>query len=599
MARLYLDFETKSKAAISVGPTAYAQDPTTQVLCAAWAIDDGPIQHWTPAESQPKEWRQEGLTLVAHNIEFECNILHHTLDFTLCFEKLSDTAARAAAYGWPRSLEDIGLYIGHRKMKINFRTATLSQLMEYCANDVHVLRKIDKLIPELSETEHRVWLATLYMNSLGIPVDREAAELIFRRFVEAKAQIPRILSSLTNGEITSPHQSQRFKAWLKKKGYEVDDMLADTVKHILTLNPPEDVAAVLELRQAGAKSAGNKFGYIMDAAVEAKHNGVPRHYRVHDSFIYCGALTGRWTGSGLQPHNLPRECSNDWERDYAVIVSGQHVLKFAKGLVRGCVCAPSGKTLIWADFASIEYVVLTWLAQDKEQLDAFEKGADQYRTLASKLYKVPYDQVTKEQRFMGKVAILGCGYGMGATKFLSVAQQWGASITAADAKSAVDTYRKVNHRVVELWGRLEKAAAAAFSHSVTAVTVNAKACIRFVKEGEALCCELPSGRVIRYHNAKREDGGISYDNPRGGRGILYRGTLIENVVQAIARDLIALPMLKTEPVMAVHDELVWEAWEHDADYAAKFYKRIMEERPSWGYDIPIRCEVTVARRYSK
>lgn len=261
------------------------------------------------------------------------------------------------------------------------------------------------------------------------------------------------------------------------------------------------------------------------------------------------------------------------------------------GLVRGCIAAPPGKRLVVSDFSGIEARVLAWLADDEGALDTFRRGLDPYKRIASEaIFFVPYDQVTKEQRGVGKVAELALGYGMGWRKFEEAAG--GADKLAAAGVSAwqvVQQWREARQPVVELWHRLEaewKSATGYFADY----------------DDGTRRMTLPSGRQLVYRDASWE----GYIGRGGFLNRVYGGLLTENLVQATARELLAAAMVAAANagltiVLTVHDEIVCEEIELDAPAALATLEHCMSSAgaPAWAKGCPITCEGYIAERYRK
>jgi DNA polymerase len=260
------------------------------------------------------------------------------------------------------------------------------------------------------------------------------------------------------------------------------------------------------------------------------------------------------------------------------------------GLVRGALVAPPGKKLVVVDFSGIEARVLAWFAGDEPALQLFRDGGDPYKRVAAEaIFFVPIEEVTKDQRQIGKVAELALGYGMGWRKFEQNVGREKLEAAGVSAAGVVQQWRELRRPVVDLWGQLEQ---------------DWKLGCGFFEDYEdgTRRMILPSGRPIVYRDASYE-GYIG----RGGRLVrVYGGLLVENLVQATSRDLLAAAMVKAEAagltiVMHVHDEIVCEEDSDKADVALETLRVIMSEAeaPAWARGCPIGSEGYVAERYRK
>jgi len=283
--------------------------------------------------------------------------------------------------------------------------------------------------------------------------------------------------------------------------------------------------------------------------------------------------------------------------------------------LRGTIIAPPGKLLFVADYASIEARVLLWCAQDDAGLDLFRRGADIYCDMASTIYKRPITKKNATERQLGKTAILGLGYQMGAPKFFATCEQQGISITEDLAQHTVDAYRAKYHRVKSLWYAQETAAGeAAYDKEGTEYTCYP---CTWVKKDRFLYCRLPSGRRLAYSDAKikpvmtswgaRKNAltymGVNATTRQWQRQTSYGGLLVENIVQAISRDIMAEAMLRCEesriytPILSVHDELIAEG-QKDHGRVDEFVQ-LVGQCPTWAPGCPVSAEGWAGDRYRK
>lgn len=291
--------------------------------------------------------------------------------------------------------------------------------------------------------------------------------------------------------------------------------------------------------------------------------------------MYYGAHTGRWSGRATQPHNLTRKETD--QNALSSLLAGGNVQSLAalSTCIRPCIRAPKGRKLVVADLSAIENRVLAWLSGCDDMLDVYAKGLDPYLDFGRLLFNKKYDEVTKSERQLCKPAVLGCGYGLGGgrldpqygkTGLWGYAEGMGVDLTQDQAHEMVNTFRFNYREVVEFWDYMEEAFMAAYStHKEQMIGF-----LYFHADRDCVKILLPSGRYIHYLNPKcwDEDGNtkITFDGLRQGgwgRQSTWGGRITENVVQAVARDVLAEGMLRADSegltlVGHVHDELIGE-----------------------------------------
>jgi DNA polymerase len=341
----------------------------------------------------------------------------------------------------------------------------------------------------------------------------------------------------------------------------------------------------LELRLQYALSATKKLDAFLNHHVEG---------RIHDGLIYAGASqTLRWSGSGVQPQNMPRglgaATSDVFEHvhqdgfpdevrdDNGFLYRGkQNVIK---QLIRGFITGP----LLVGDFAQIEARVLAWVCRQEDMLQAFVNKEDPYKLMASKIYEKPIEDIDGSERFFGKTAVLGAGYGLGPGSFQRMLEQtYGREITDSQAADIILAYRSAAPRVVSLWEALDRAISMKKS-----IWLNRELNMYLDwggKKKDRLCIHLPSGRTIWYYSLKD----------------LYGGKLTGHMVQSIARDLMAHTLRQLDKagfdlVLTVHDEAVAEAPE---SRLAEF-DSVMRQVPDWAKALPVDVECFATDRYRK
>ena len=347
------------------------------------------------------------------------------------------------------------------------------------------------------------------------------------------------------------------------------------------------------------------------AKYEALKNVTCMDGRARGLLLYYGAQTGRWAGRLFQPQNLPRGSATiDVDYIYANIESilsspPQNFMGIASACVRGMLVASStDHQLLCVDYSSIETRVLFWLAGDDKGLESFRANRDIYKEMAAVIYARPVETITKSERQLGKTAILGLGYGMGKAKFLRTCEAQGIEITEELANRAVDAYRSRYRSVVNLWYSLDREAKDCMNGKITK---------RFTRRGDFLQMELPPGRCINYFKPELQNGEygkeLTYMSTNSvtrkfERTKTYGGKLVENMVQGIARDLLAHAMLELDRlgfsiVLTVHDEIICDERKEDRQHTLEQMCQVMQEAPEWAGNIPLAVEGFSTYRYRK
>jgi DNA polymerase len=391
------------------------------------------------------------------------------------------------------------------------------------------------------------------------------------------------------------------------------DLTKLTVKETLTGDLPKRVRKVLDIRQMVGKTSTAKVGRLLDWTCA---DG-----RVRNTLQYYGAYrTGRFAGRGPQIQNFPRGTLSEQEvedalrmiRDGDTYLGIDDLFDTVSSLLRAFIKAPEGRHFVVADLAGIEARVLPWLAGDEKTLDIFRNGEDIYKFAAAQIYKKDYKDITKEERFTGKVATLSLGYGGGVKAFLSMAKVYGVEMTEEFAEEIKTQWREANPKIVELWRTVGKAAIHAYKNPDRPVTV-ANGKLRFMFDGDDLMIKLPSSRRLYYPgfehkwvNKHTGDTMTHMGGTLGGWGELttYSAKLVENITQAVARDVLAHSMPEIdkagfEIIFHVHDEIVAEVDDGDEKLTADYLVELMTNGHLWTQGLPLDAEGETMKRYRK
>jgi DNA polymerase len=477
--KLHLDFETRSTADLrKVGAHKYAEDPTTDVWCAAWAIDDGPVELWAPyanADNPLLYALANADQIVAHNAGFERAICRSVMTPRygwpeIPLEKWRCTMAMAYTMGLPGSLENASAALGladskdaegHRLMlamckprrarkgedpgQIYWRDdeASKQRLYQYCKNDVVVERELEKRLLPLSKAEQEIWFLDQRINDRGVRIDRDLCKSALKIVEDAILPLNKELRKVTGGEVSGVNNSVQLAAWLRSRGVEAASVAKDEVEKLLARDdlPPECQRA-LEIRQEGSLASVAKFDAFLHCAQD---DG-----RARGLLQYHATGTGRWAGRRVQPHNFKRP-GHDEESINGIIEEIYHgdyrriamlygpVLPAVSDCLRGAICAAEGHEIIAPDLSNIESRVLAWLAGEQWKLEAFRQydkgeGADIYKVAYGGAFGIDPAKVTKPQRQIGKPIELAHGYEGGPGSFRVMAKTYGVDISAAYAE---------------------------------------------------------------------------------------------------------------------------------------------------------------------
>ena len=602
---------------------------------------------------------------VAHNSAFERRAYHRAFKFYQPPEQWVDTMILCAMNGLPMSLESAGDALGLENQKISEGTSLISyfckpckptkanggrtrnlphhapdkweRFKEYAKRDVEVERTIYKMLKHypIPDFERELWAADARINERGVMVDTELAEAaiaVDNAFTEEHTKEMQMLTGLDN-----PNSVSQLKDWLAAVGVDCESLNKETVGDLKKTVTDPTTKRVLELRQLLGKTSTTKYKAMTNAACEDN--------RVRGLLQYYGAgRTGRWAGRLVQVQNLPQNHLDDIA-DVRELVRSQDletlelcfdsVPDVLSQLIRTAFIAKRGHTFLVADYSAIEARVIAYLAGEQWRMDVFAKGGDIYCSSASQMFKVPVEKhgVNGHLRQKGKVAELACGYGGGVAALKAFgAEKMG--LTEAEMQDIVTQWRLASPTIPRLWRRIEDAARAALENPGRRCAVLRKyrdverarqnealtggrgysqeflaggTVCTFWRDKDALRCKLPSGRILTYWGARLDyDGKICFTGQnqttrKWEKTDTWGGKLVENVVQAFARDCLAVAIIRLEKAgfdicFHVHDEIVAEApigsrWE---DMAA-----IMGQPIEWAPGLLLRADGYETKFYMK
>lgn len=525
-----------------------------------------------------------------------------------------------------------------------------AKLYHYCKIDVIAEELLDEKLPDLNPFEQKLWFIDQKINLRGIRVDMEVVNKISKVMEAESRTMNNELDILTMGLVSSGNARNAILDFLTIEGLEMPDLRAKTVEDFLTNGKASgDAKKILEIRRALSKSSTAKYATFQRRAAS---DG-----RVRDILLYHGASTGRWGGVGIQPQNFPRGIIKDifeaihriktCSLDELKLLYGENLMPLFSSVLRGMFVSSSDSIMHVQDWNAIECRITFWLAGHEEGLQMFRDGRDPYKEMAMDIYVKQLLDITDDERQVGKAAVLGCGFQMGERKFITSAWDvYRARVTKEVSRIAVKAYRKKHYPVTEMWNNYNEAAILAVENPSKKYRVGK---VKFYIESDFLKIELPSTRKLAYAypkiemgtvaKMKEKDGEIFYvsnlydfkaalqrgakkvdsfkskrltymavnhkakkidcEIPKWTREKTYGGKLTENIVQAVARDLLAAAIVEADRegfqvLMHSHDEMVAESLN-----SIKDLKEVMEALPPWAEGLPLKASGWSGDRYRK
>lgn len=643
--RLFVDLETFSSVDITkAGAFKYVESPDFEILLLAYARDSEPVQ--VIDLTDPFDLDELSVIVdmivdpkvikIAHNCAFERACLSKHLGRDVPPEEWEDTMIMAAMNGLPMSLDSAGAALNLKDQKIKEGTTLISyfckpckptkvnhgrtrntrehapdkwlRFIEYCRRDVEVERAIYCRLPtiQIPEFERKLRALDARINERGVLVDTELAEAAIAVDDAFKAEHLDEMQKLTG--LNNPNSVAQLKAWLRDNaGVEVDSLSKTAVSELKAQGLDASTVRVLELRQLLGKTSTAKYRAMTDA--------VCADGRVRGLLQYYGAgRTGRWAGRLVQLQNLPqnhldnigvvRELVRDRDLDTLEMIFDS-VPDTLSQLIRTAFIAPKGRTLLVADFSAIEARVIAYLAGEKWRMEVFANGGDIYCSSASQMFKVPVVKhgINGHLRQKGKIAELACGYGGG----VGALRAFGADkmgLTEEEMQTIVTQWRQASPTIPRFWREAETAAKQAIE--ARGRTFGLRCGVKYFSGADALYCSLPSGRTLSYWQPRLEDGQITFmaqnqTTHKWEATETWGGKLVENIVQAYARDCLATSMLRLADagykiLFHVHDEIIAEApegsrWEDMAE--------IMGQPIDWAPGLLLRADGYDTKFYMK
>lgn len=603
---LNIDFETYYSQKFSLSKLTteeYVRAPQFETIGVAVKRNNEPTEWFSGTNAQTKRWLDKwdwaNSVAVAHNAMFDMAILNWCYDIRP--KRIADTLSMLRAIDGPhagnslaKAVERYGL--GEKgtevinalgKKRLDFTDEDLERYGEYCINDVELTYKLfEVLAPLMPVSELRLIDLTIRMFTEPVLVlDKQVLTNHVSNVRNKKAKLMDAIVADRDSLMSNPKLAELLKTLgvvpptkvSAKTGKEAFAFAKSDEGFKALLEHPDPrvqavVAARLGVKSTLEETRTERFINIADRGTLP----VPlRYYAAH---------TGRWGGDDkVNLQNLPR-----------------------KSPLKKSMLAPEGYVFIDCDSSQIEARTLAWLAGQEDLVDAFDKGEDVYKIMASSIYDTPIEDVTDDERFVGKTTILGCGYGMGGPKFQAQLKTFGVALSSGVCRTIVYKYREQFDHIPLLWEQGDKALEALADDDDKTAPLG---------KHEALLVDmfgvrLPNGMYLRYDNLRKERDKKSgrdqfvYDVQKGRAKLptyIYGGKLIENVCQALARIIIGEQMLmvarKYRVVMTVHDAVGVIAPIEEADKARAFVEACMRMRPKWAPTLPLNCESKIGASY--
>jgi len=603
MKVICIDFETyydKSYSLSKMTTEKYVRDTNFEAIGISVQVEGESITWFSGTKAQTKKfldtYELNKHLVVAHNALFDMAILNWHFDIRP--KGIIDTLSMARALHGTEVGGSLKALAEHYKLgvkgdeviqalgkhRIDFTAEELARYGEYCKNDVALTLELFKCLTEY------------------FPVmEMRLIDLTIRMFTEPVLVLDVDVLNDNLKEVVAKKDDLLGKMLITKDQLMSNPQLADVLRS-LDVEPPTKISLRTGKEAYAFSKTDEKFKALLDHEnvivqyIVAARLGVKstleetRTKRFLDiasrgtlpiPLKYYAAHTGRWGGDDkVNLQNLPRGAT-----------------------LKKSIMAPAGYVLVDSDSSQIEARTLAWLAEQNDLVDAFTAGQDVYRIMASAIYRKDEVDITKEERFVGKQTILGCGYGMGADKFKLQLKVFGVDTELAECKRIIEVYRDTYEWVPRLWRQANKTLDAIMSNET----------IEFGRSG-VLSVEgekgsrLPNGLYLKYPNLRKlsRDGQVEYvyDTKKGKAIVpnkIYGGKVVENICQALARIVIGEQLLrvasKYQVVLTVHDAICALVPEAEQVVGQNFVESCMRERPTWAPDLPLNCESGMAVRY--
>jgi DNA polymerase I-like protein with 3'-5' exonuclease and polymerase domains len=604
MRIITIDFETFYSREFSLSKMTteeYIRSPDFEVIGVAVKVDDEKTVWFSGTKADTAKFLRgydwDNSVGLAHNAVFDFAILNW--HFNLRPKKIADTLSMSRAIHGTEVSASLAALVQHYslgekgtevlnalgKKRIDFSATELEAYGEYCRNDVNLTYRLFECLAggfptsELNLIDLTIRMFTEPVLELDVTRLKNHLTIVQDRKEELLNEIDADKDMLMS--------NPKFAEILKRQGVEPPTKIsATTGKETFAFSKSdEEFKALLEhnntiVQALVAARLGVKS--TLEETRTERFIAIAGRGKLPIPLRYYAAHTGRWGGDDkVNMQNLPRTSP-----------------------LKNAIFAPQGYMFIDSDSSQIEARTLAWLAEQNDLVDAFERGEDVYKIMASAIYGKAESEVTKEERFVGKTTILGAGYGMGPIKFKNQLKVFGVDLPQEECQRIIRVYRETYPRIPQLW-RQAGDALVAIANEQTAIL--GREGVLAVEGSKGI--RLPNNLFIKYPNLRRwiNDQGkeeLVYDTKKGKAVIpnrIYGGKVIENVCQALARIVIGEQMLrvakKYKVAMTVHDAIGCIVPEHEAQTGREYVEMCMRLRPTWALDLPLNCESGVGRTY--
>jgi DNA polymerase len=684
--KLWIDFETYSPVPIKAGTHVYAAG--AEIMLCAWAVDDAPTSVWdcTATDQMPDllaaALEDDDVEIWAHNSAFDRTVMRHAWPGVATpVARWRDTMVQALSHGLPGALGTlceilkvptdkakdkagktlIQLFCKPRPTASKIVRATRethpvewARFVEYAGLDIDGMRAVHARLPAWNYRgdELALWHLDQAINDRGVAIDMDLVRAAIQAVgLEQRTLAERTLG-MTGGQVASTTQRDVLLGHiLESYGVDLPDLQMSTLeRRIADQDLPVELRELLAVRLQASTTSTSKYKTLL--------GGTSADGRLRGTLQFNGASrTGRWAGRLFQPQNLPRPSLKQAqiERGIESLLAGcadlvsDNVMQLTSSAIRSVIVAPKGRKLVVADLSNIEGRDQAWLANEEWKLQAFRdfdggKGPDLYKLAYSKSFGVKPENVTKDQRQVGKVQELALGYEGGVGAFVTFAAAYGIDLEdlarkvlpvapgwaldearnfydwtfkegrptfslSEDAFVACDAikrgWRYAHGQIASYWPEIKAAAVGAIEAPGTTVAARK---LKFRRDGSWLRMGLPSGRAVCYPGPQIVDGAITYMgmnqySRKWCRLKTYGGKIFENACQAVARDVMAhnMPLIEAagyEIVLSVHDELICETPD-SAEFNAEHLASLLAANPPWAPDMPLAAAGFEAYRYRK
>ena len=642
MPKCFNDTEVSSDAPLpKIGAAKYFEHPSTSTMLVTYILDPMlGVELWdrTEDKSVPQQLidaaNNPSFLFWAFNAGFD-RLAFENAGIIIPLERWRCLMVASLALGVPGGLDDVleRFDIPHRKERDGKRLIRKfcmpqpknrkvrkwdkhnapedwAKFVQYARTDTRVLEPLYKKFADYGKMVNwSDWHMDQRINARGLPIDVKLVSSAITMAEEEKSEILKRMVEVSG--LDNPNSKPQVKVWLRdEQNVHLANMQKATVALALTSPSLSDEAREMLMLNQSISKTSTSIWDALDRAVCLDH-------RLRGAHQYIGAArTGRDAHRLFQPGNLPRGTLADaptaaeWllerPRVEVELVYGE-VMEVLSSTVRCAITAPEGESLVVADLAGIEGRTLPWQCGFEKKLEQIRSGLDMYIVTASDILGIPYDQITKAQRFSpGKIGELALNYQGAVGAMNTMGAGYGVQYSDAEALPIVKGWRKKNQPIVKYWYACDEAVKLAVRDPGSTHTVHL---VSFVVVGDFLMIALPSGRKLAYLHPEYSTDKFTYMGLNGythkwERVHSYGGKIVENINQAIARDIFFHGMNLYEEmggkvVLRVHDELVSSVPSEEAEVWEARLIKCMETVPDWAEGLPLAAEGFITKRYKK